>query len=215
MLKLYTYFRSSAAYRVRIALNLKGLAYETAPIHLLRDGGEQLQERYRAVNPAGLVPSLQDGESILTQSLAIMEYLDEAYPDTPLLPSDLLGRARVRALAQTIACDTHPLNNLRVLKYLTRTLQVSDDAKSQWYRHWAEEGLRTMEAHMANSPETGTFCHGDAPTIADCCLVPQVFNAQRFNVDLSPYPTVMAIHDRCSELEAFAAAHPARQPDAE
>jgi maleylacetoacetate isomerase len=214
MLKLYTYFRSSAAYRVRIALNLKGLAYETAPVHLLRNGGEKLQEHYRKINPAGLVPSLQDGERILTQSLAIMEYLDEAYPGNPLLPSDLLGRARVRALAQIIACDTHPLNNLRVLKFLTRTLQVDEEAKSQWYRHWVEEGLRALEAHL-DGPETGTFCHGDTPTIADCCLVPQVFNAQRFHVDLSPYPNVMAIHERCSDLDAFAAAHPAQQPDAE
>ncbi len=214
MLKLYTYFRSSAAYRVRIALNLKGLAYEAIPVHLLRNGGEQLQERYRAINPAGLVPSLQDGEHILTQSLAILEYLEEAWPGTPLLPAEAVGRARVRALAQTIACEIHPLNNLRVLKYLSGTLKVSEEQKTQWYRHWTEEGLRTLEA-LLRGAETGTFCHGDAPTIADCCLVPQVFNAQRFDVDVSAYPTVMAIYARCSEIPAIATAHPAQQPDAE
>ncbi|HJV87655.1 MAG TPA: maleylacetoacetate isomerase [Noviherbaspirillum sp.] len=214
-MKLYTYFRSSAAYRVRIALNLKGLAYETVPVHLLRNGGEQLQERYRTINPAGLVPSLQDGEHILTQSLAILEYLEEAWPDTPLLPAEPLNRARVRAMAQTIACEIHPLNNLRVLKYLTGTLKASEEEKTRWYRHWTEAGLRTLEALLAHAPQTGAFCHGDAPTIADCCLVPQVFNAQRFDVDMSAYPTVMAIHARCGELAAFAAAHPAQQPDAE
>jgi maleylacetoacetate isomerase len=215
MLKLYTYFRSSAAYRVRIGLNLKGLPYETIPVHLLKNGGEQLQEGYRSVNPAALVPSLEDDGHVLTQSLAILEYLDEVHPETPLLPADALGRARVRALAQTVACDIHPLNNLRVLRYLTRILKVGEEAKNQWYRHWIELGLRTLEVHLNERPETGAFCHGDTPTIADCCLVPQVFNAQRFDVDLAPYPTVMAIHDRCNELEAFAAAHPSRQPDAE
>jgi maleylacetoacetate isomerase len=215
MLKLYTYFRSSAAYRVRIGLNLKGLPYEAIPVHLLKGGGEQLQDRYRAVNPAALVPSLDDGGHVLTQSLAILEYLDETRPGTPLLPADPLGRARVRALAQTVACDIHPLNNLRVLKYLTNTLQVGEEVKNQWYRHWVALGLGSLEAHLGKSPDTGAFCHGDTPTIADCCLVPQVFNAQRFEVDLAPYPTVTAIHQRCSELEAFAAAHPSRQPDAE
>jgi maleylacetoacetate isomerase len=218
MLKLHTYFRSSAAYRVRIALNLKGLAYESIPVHLLKNGGEQLQESYRAINPAGLVPSLQDGGHILTQSLAILEYLDEAYPEVPLLPRDPFARARVRALAQTIACEIHPLNNLRVLKYLTGTLQLTEVAKTQWYRHWTEQGLRTLEAHLTRNSgeaETGAFCHGDTPTMADCCLVPQVFNAQRFQVDMSAYPTVMAIHARCSALKAFAAAHPSQQQDAE
>lgn len=215
MLKLHTYFRSSAAYRVRIALNLKGLAYEAIPVHLLKNGGEQLQESYRAINPAGLVPTLQDDGHILTQSLAILEYLEEAYPEVPLLPRNRFARARVRALAQTIACEIHPLNNLRVLKYLTGTLQLSEEAKTQWYRHWTEQGLLTLEAHLTRDKEAGAFCHGDTPTMADCCLVPQVFNAQRFQVDLSAYPTVMAIHARCGTVDAFAAAHPTQQADAE
>lgn len=215
MLQLYTYFRSSAAYRVRIALNLKGLAYQPIPVHLLKNGGEQLQDSYRAINPAALVPALKDGDTVLTQSLAIIEYLEETHPQAPLLPADPAGRARVRALAQAVACEVHPLNNLRVLKYLSETLQVSDEGKTQWYRHWTQQGLMTMENHLAHEPETGEFCHGDAPTMADCCLVPQVFNAQRFQVDLEPYPAVRRIVANCAQLPAFAAAHPAQQPDAE
>ncbi len=215
MLKLYTYFRSSAAYRVRIGLNLKGLQYEAIPVHLVRSGGEQLLEPYRKVNPAGLVPSLQDGSHTLTQSLAILEYLDEAYPATPLLPAAPLERARVRALAQTIACDIHPINNLRVLKYLKDELKIDEEAKTKWYRHWIELGLGALEQMLAQDPATGDFCHGNTPTIADCCLVPQIYNAQRFKIDMSPYPTVMAINDRCNALPAFAAAHPSQQPDAE
>lgn len=215
MLKLYTYFRSSAAYRVRIALNLKGLAYQSVPVHLLKGGGEQLQDSYRAINPGAMVPSLQDGDATLTQSLAILEYLEEVYPDIALLPGDALGRARVRALALIVACDIHPINNLRVLKYLGGTLQVSEDAKAEWYRHWVQEGLSTIEAHLARDRQTGVFCHGDSPTLADCCLIPQVFNAQRFKLDLSPYPTIAGIHARCAELPAFINAHPEQQPDAE
>jgi len=215
MLKLHTYFRSSAAYRVRIALNLKGLAYESIPVHLLRNGGEQLQPAYRALNPSALVPTLQDDELTLTQSLAILEYLEEKYPQHPLLPTDLPSRARVRALAMDITCEIHPLNNLRVLKYLTRTLGVDEAAKTAWYRHWVQLGFAAIEARLARDTETGAFCHGDTPTLADCCLVPQVFNAQRFEVDLAPYPTLAAIHARCEALPAFAAAHPSRQPDAE
>jgi maleylpyruvate isomerase len=215
MIKLHTYFRSSAAYRVRIALNLKDLPYEAAPVHLLRDGGEQLQPAYRALNPSALVPALQDGELTLTQSLAIIEYLEEKYPLNPLLPPDLAGRARVRALAMDIACDIHPVNNLRVLKYLKHELGVADDPKNAWYRHWVRLGLQAFEARLARSNETGKFCHGDTPTLADCCLVPQIFNAQRFDIGLTPYPIVAAIHARCEELPAFQSAHPSNQPDAE
>lgn len=215
MLKLYTYFRSSAAYRVRIALNLKGLAYQSIPVHLLKGGGEQLQDSYRAINPGAMVPSLQDGDATLTQSLAILEYLEEVYPDIALLPPDALGRARVRALALIVACDIHPINNLRVLRYLKNTLQLSEDAKAEWYRHWVQEGLTTIEAHLARDCQTGTFCHGDSPTLADCCLIPQVFNAQRFQMDLAAYPTIERIHARCAELPAFISAHPQQQLDAE
>lgn len=214
-MKLYTYFRSSAAYRVRIALNLKGLAYEAVPVHLLRHGGEQLAPAYRAVNPSALLPVLDDEGAIVHQSLAIMEYLDELYPAVPLLPAGALGRARVRALALTVACDTHPLTNLRVLKYLKGPLGLSEEVKTQWYKHWLGEGMAMLEAHLAGEPQTGRFCHGDTPTMADCCLVPQVFNAQRFELDLAPYPTIMRIHANCVALPAFAAAHPSCQPDAE
>lgn len=215
-MKLYTYFRSSAAFRVRIALNLKGLPYEAVPVHLLRSGGEQLQPAFRAVNPAALIPALEDdGGAVLTQSLAIIEYLDETHRDVPLMPADPLGRARVRALALTVACDIHPLGNLRVLKYLVHQLKTSDEAKLEWARHWIRGGFAALEATLAGSPATGRFCHGDTPTLADCCLVPQVFNALRFEVDMAPYPTIARIQAACCELEAFAAAHPSRQPDAE
>ncbi|AXA89927.1 maleylacetoacetate isomerase [Massilia sp. YMA4] len=213
-MKLYTYFRSSAAYRVRIALNLKGLAYDAVPVHLLRGGGEQRQPAYRAVHPGGLIPALIDGDVTLTQSLAIIEYLEEMHPVMPLLPQDAAGRARVRALALTIAADTHPLTNLRVLQHLTGPLGLGEDAKMDWYRHWTGAGLATLEALLAQG-ETGRFCHGDTPTLADCCLVPQVFNAQRFNIDLAPYPNVARIHATCADIPAFQAAHPSAQPDAE
>ena len=216
-MKLYTYFRSSAAYRVRIALNVKGIAYDSIPVHLLQDGGQQLLPAYRAVNPSALVPALDDDGAILTQSLAMLEYLDETRPAVPLLPADALGRARVRALALAIACDAHPLTNLRVLKYLKNTLGLSDEAKQEWYRHWMAEGLAAVEALLAQGDPAGTglFCHGDSPTMADCCLVPQVFNAQRFAIDLAPYPRVARIHAHCAGLPAFAAAHPSQQADAE
>nr|WP_251373855.1 maleylacetoacetate isomerase [Janthinobacterium sp. JC611] len=214
---MYTYFRSSAAYRVRIALNLKGIAYDSIPVHLLHDGGQQLLPAYRAVNPSALVPALDDDGAILTQSLAMLEYLDETRPGVPLLPADPLERARVRALALAIACDAHPLTNLRVLKYLKNTLGLSDEAKQEWYRHWMAEGLAAVEALLAQGDPAGTglFCHGDGPTMADCCLVPQVFNAQRFAIDLAPYPRVARIHAHCAGLPAFIAAHPSQQPDAE
>ncbi|MCA1245107.1 maleylacetoacetate isomerase [Massilia sp. MS-15] len=214
-MKLYTYFRSSAAYRVRIALNLKGLDYEAVPVHLLRDGGQQLGADYLAVNPSGLVPALQDDGLVLSQSMAILEYLDEVYPVAPLLPKDALGRARVRELAQIVACDIHPINNLRVLRYLVKQLGQSEEVKTDWYRHWVIEGLRSLEAHLARNPGTGAFCHGDTPTMADCFLVPQVFNAKRFDIDVAAYPTIARIDALCADLPAFQAAHPSRQPDAE
>jgi len=214
-MQLYSYFRSSAAYRVRIALNLKGLPYEYVPVHLLKDGGQQLSADYRKVNPTALVPALVDGDAVIGQSLAIIEYLEETHPETPLLPADAIGRARVRDLALGIACDTHPLNNLRVLKYLKHTLGVDEAAKTAWYKHWVHQGLEALEAQLAGSIATGQFCHGDTPTIADLCLVPQVANAQRFECDLSAMPNVLRIDAACRALPAFEAAAPGKQPDAE
>jgi maleylacetoacetate isomerase/maleylpyruvate isomerase len=212
--KLYTYFRSTAAYRVRIALNLKGLPYEAVPVHLLR--GEENTPDYRKISPLGTVPALvADTGDTLTQSLAIIEYLDEIQPAPPLLPSDPLGRARVRALALTIACDIHPLNNLRVLNYLKQNLGVDEKQKNAWYCHWVTEGLAACEQLLANHPATGLFCHGDTPTVADCCLVPQVFNAQRFDCPLDAMPTIRRIVAHCETLPAFVAAAPANQPDTE
>lgn len=214
-MKLYTYFRSSAAYRVRIALNLKGLAYHAVPVHLLRDGGEQLQEQYIKMNPSGLVPTFQDDYITLTQSMAILEYLEDEYPQVPLLPKDAAGRARVRELAQIVACDIHPVNNLRVLRYLVNDLGLSEEAKMQWYRHWLVGGLEVLEKHIARDPSAGPLCHGYLPTIADCCLVPQVFNAQRHGIDISAYPHIARVNAACVEMPAFVAAHPSNQPDAE
>ncbi len=215
MLKLYTYFRSSAAYRVRIALNLKNLEYEAVPVHLVKEGGQHLKEAYRRINPAGAVPALVDRDLSLSQSLAIIEYLDEAYPYPPLLPGDPAARARVRAIALDIACEIHPINNLRVLKYLTGQLGLSEEQKNAWYRHWVEVGLASVESRLVDHPLTGRFCHGDQPTIADCCLVPQVFNARRFGCDLSHVPTVLRIDAECRTLPTFQAAAPESQPDAE
>ncbi|UCV03902.1 maleylacetoacetate isomerase [Dechloromonas denitrificans] len=215
MLKLYSYFRSSAAYRVRIALNLKGLPYETVPVHLLRDGGQQNQPGYRALSPLGTVPTLDAGAGAMTQSLAIIEYLDETHPLPPLMPASAEGRARVRGLAQTIACDIHPVNNLRVLNYLGREFGASQEQKDAWYRHWVIEGLLAIEQMLVAQPGTATFCHGQAPTLADCCLVPQVFNARRFNCALDKMPTIQRIVAACEALPAFQNAAPANQPDAE
>lgn len=214
-MKLYSYFRSSAAYRVRIALNLKGLEYETVPVHLLKDGGQQHSDAYKALNPTELIPTLVDGELAIGQSMAILEYLEEAYPEPALLPSDPAGRARVRAIAQSIACDIHPLNNLRVLKHLKRGLGVDDATKDEWYRHWINVGLTSIEALLAGNPATGRYCQGDQVTLADVVLVPQVFNARRYDCDLSAMPTIVRIADTCAQIEAFARAEPARQPDAE
>lgn len=211
-MQLFDYFRSSASYRVRIALNLKGLDCEQTSVNLLK--GEHKGDEHLQRNPQGFVPALVlDSGEILTQSLAIIEYLEEVYPDTPVLPADATGRARVRALAQLIACDIHPVDNLRVLKYLTGELGASEEQKTRWYQHWIEEGFQALEARLAEN-ETGTFCHGDTPTLADICLAPQIFNAQRFNVDLTPYPRIMAIHARFEALDAFRTARPEHQPDA-
>ncbi len=213
MIKLYSYFRSSASFRVRIALNLKGLPFETVPVHLLKGGGEQFAPEYKSLNPAALVPVMVDEGGTFSQSLAIIEYLEECHPAPPLLPRSAADRARVRAIALSIACEIHPLNNLRVLGYLSKKLGVSDDDKNAWYRYWVETGLASVEAQLAHDPATGAFCHGDAATLADICLVPQIFNAQRFNCELGAVPTVMRIFERCLELPAFADAVPAKQPD--
>ncbi|CDK98511.1 Maleylacetoacetate isomerase [Magnetospirillum gryphiswaldense MSR-1 v2] len=215
MIRLYTYFRSSAAYRVRIALNLKGIDYQAVPVHLVRNGGEHKSADYLALNPQGLVPALAVDGQVLTQSLAILEYLNETHPDPALLPADPLGRARVRAIAQAIACDIHPINNLRVLQYLGGTLGLDQAAKDDWYRHWVQTGLQAVEAMLAADRRTGVFCHGDQPGLADCCLVPQVFNARRFNCDLTALPTIMRIAERCEQIDAFNQAAPAQQPDFE
>ena len=213
-MKLYDYFRSSAAYRVRIALNLKGLVPERAFVHLRR--GAQRHDDYLALNPQGLVPALlTDTGDVLTQSLAIIEWLDETKPQPPLLPADAAGRARVRALALAIACDIHQLNNLRVLNYLTGTLGVTEAQKTGWYRYWCDTGLEALETRLARDAATGAFCHGDAPTLADICLVPQLANARRVDLDLAPYPTLLRIEAACIALPAFADAAPSRQPDAE
>lgn len=215
MLKLYTYFRSSAAYRVRIALNLKEVPFDAVPVHLLKDGGQQHRPDYRARSPLGVVPALETDEGTLTQSLAIVEWLDETHPQPPLLPADPAGRARVRALAQTIACDIHPIANLRVLQYLSREFGATQAQKDAWYRHWVNEGLAAVEKLLANDARTGAFCHGETPTLADCCLVPQVFNARRFDCPLDDKPTILRIAAACEALPAFRKAAPAAQPDAE
>jgi maleylacetoacetate isomerase len=200
---------------VRIALNLKGLPYDAVPVHLSKDGGEQNRPDFRALNPQSLVPVLiDDAGNTLTQSLAILEYLEALHPEPPLLPADEIERAGVRSLALAIACDIHPINNLRVLKYLSNEFGVSEEQKNTWYRHWTETGLNAIEKTLVQSGKTGKFCHGDTPTFADCCLAPQIFNAQRFECDLSQVPTLMRINNACMELDAFQAASPARQPDA-
>jgi maleylacetoacetate isomerase len=212
--KLYTFFRGSSPFRVRIALNLKGLAYEAAFVHLAK--GEQRKPPYSAVNPQSLLPALVlDDGHVLTQSLAIIEYLDETFPQPRLIPEDALGRARVRALSLIVACEIHPLNNARTLAHLRKAMNQTDEQVNDWYRHWVADGLAKVEASLAHFPGSGRFCHGDAPTMADCCLVPQVFNAKRFDCDTHPYPTVMRIFDECMKLEAFDRAQPAKQPDAE
>ena len=211
-MELYSYFRSSASFRVRIALALKGLPHDYKAVHLVRN--EQADPAYAAMTPHRLVPALVDGGQVLSQSLAILEYLDESYPQPPLLPADALGRARVRALALDIACEIHPLNNLRVLRYLVKDMKVSEDDKNRWYRHWVETGLEVVEQRLAGSPATGRFCHGDAPTLADVVLVPQIHNAQRFECRLDHVPTVMRVFEACMAHEAFAKTQPSACPDA-
>ena len=211
-MKLYTFFRSSASFRVRIALNLKGIAWEHAAVSLPK--GEHTQAGFKAINPQGLVPALEDGGTLLTQSLAIIEYLDEVHPGPKLIPADPVERAYVRAYSQLIACEIHPMNNLRVLKYIKRTYKLDDEGVNGWYRHWIAEGFASMEAYLLNEKRHGRYVLRDQVTMADCCLVPQVFNAQRYECDLNPYPAVMRIFDECMKLEAFAAAQPMRQPDA-
>ena len=215
-MKLYSYFRSSASYRVRIALALKGLDYDYAAVHLVNK--EQLSDAFRAMAPAQLVPALVVGEgaseATLTQSLAIIEYLDETHPEPPLLPHDALGRARVRTIALDIACEIHPLDNLRVLRYLVGEMKVSEDDKNRWYRHWVETGLEAVERQLAGHPSTGRFCHGDAPGLADCVLVPQIFNARRMDCRLDHVPTVMRVFDACMAEHAFATTQPSTCPDA-
>ncbi len=215
MLRLHNYFRSSAAFRVRIALELKGLDYEYVAHHLLKDGGAQFSAAFTALNPQQLVPALETEQGVLTQSMAIIEWLEETHPQPPLLPAEPFERARVRALAQAIACEIHPLNNLRVLRYLVKDLGLSEDAKNRWYRHWVETGLAQFEQLLARSPATGRYCHGDRPGFADCLLVPQVFNARRMQCDIDGLPTIGRIVAACMELPAFQRAAPASQPDNE
>jgi maleylacetoacetate isomerase/maleylpyruvate isomerase len=211
-MKLYTFFRSSAAYRVRIALNLKGLAYESAPKALLKS--EHRAADYLDLNPQGLIPALDVGGDVLSQSLAIIEYLNDKYPDPPLLPPGPLERAHVRSMALAIACDIHPLNNLRVLNYLRSTCGQDDAGVNAWYRHWITEGFNGLEAQVRRRSTAQRYCHGDAASLADVLLVPQMFNARRFETDLTPFPTLTAISAHLESLPAFAAARPEVQPDA-
>lgn len=213
--RLYGYWRSSAAWRVRIALHLKGVEWRSVPVHLARDGGEQRRPEFLALNPQGLVPTLEIDGLVLTQSLAMIEYLDETRPDPPLLPADHAGRARVRSLAQLVASDVHPLNNLRVLQYLRDRLDIDDARRDAWYRHWISEGLGALEARLAREPATGRFCHGDAPGLADCCLVPQLYNARRYGCPVDDFPTLLRIDAACGELDAFRAATADAQDDAQ
>jgi len=214
-MKLYTFFRSSASYRVRIALNLKGVSYEQAPIHLRRGGGEQLSAAYRAINPQALVPALEDHGRILSQSLAIIEYLEEKFPNPPLLPKDPADKAVVRSMALVIACEIHPIQNLRVLNYVKATYNQTDEQVNQWAQHWIDLGLGALQEMIVAQPTRGKFCFGDAPTLADICLIPQLGNARRYGCDLAKYPAILEIEKNCNALAAFANAAPERQPDAE
>lgn len=214
-MRLYTFFRSSASYRVRIALNLKGLTCEQAPIHLRRGGGEQLSPAYKAINPQALVPALEDDGRILTQSLAIIEYLEEKYPKPPLLPADPADKALARSMALVIACEVHPIQNLRVLNYVKATYNQTDAQVNQWAQHWIDLGLSALEQMIVAQPRRGRFCFGDSPTVADICLVPQLGNARRYGCDLANYPAILEIEKNCMALSAFADAAPEKQPDAE
>ena len=211
-MKLYTFFRSSASFRVRIAMNHKGLEYEPAIVSLPK--AEHLEAKYKRVNSQGLVPALEDAGHLLTQSLAIIEYLDEVHPGPKLLPSDPVDRAYVRALSQIIACEIHPLNNLRTRKYISKTYKLDEEGVNTWYRHWIAEGFQMMEAFLAQERKHGKYCFRDQVTMADCCLVPQVLNAILYKCDVKPYPAVMRIHEACMKLDAFVLAQPSKQPDA-
>jgi maleylacetoacetate isomerase len=210
---LYGYWRSSSSYRVRIALNLKGIEFRQVPVHLVRNDGEQHQPAYREINPLGLVPALVHGGQVVVQSLAICEYLEEAFTALPLLPADQWGRARVRSIAQSIASEIQPMNNLAVMQYLKREMEQTEEAVRQWYVHWVDRGFTAIESWLG-SPDTGRFCHGDHPGLADCFLVPQVYNAERFGCDLKPYPRIRRITSLCRDLPGFQAAVPEKQPDA-
>lgn len=211
-MKLYSYWRSSASYRVRIALNLKGLKYDIVPVNLLKS--EQKEEAYRKLNVQGRVPALLDGESLITQSVAIIEYLEERYPSPSLLPQNLQARAHARSIALAVACDISPLGNLGPMQYLTSEFSATDAQKTAWLHHWMGTGFAALERMLSESEYTGSFCVGASPTMADCCLVPQIYNAKRFNVDLSPYPTLVRIAEKCEQHPAFVSAHPSKQPDA-
>jgi len=212
--KLYSFFRSSAAYRTRIALNVKGLQYEYVAKHLVKNGGEHRQADYLAINPQGFIPALEHDGALITQSMAIIEYLDEVFPSPPLLPTRAIDRAAVRAMAQLIACDIHPLNNLRVLNYLKAPLNLNDESLAQWYKHWIAEGFAALEQLLVKYASVGRHCFGDAVTMADVLLVPQVANSRRYQMDLSLYPTLQKVTAHLESLPAFLAAHPDAQPDA-
>ncbi len=214
MLKLYSYWRSTAAYRVRIALNLKRVAYQMIPVHLVKDGGEQHKPEYRQKNPQGLVPLLDDNGQLISQSMAICEYLDETHAGPALLPTEPFLKAQVRSLCQAIACDIHPLNNLRVLQYLKGELEVSDNAKDDWYKHWIQQGFSAVEKQLVNFATESSFAFGNEPTLADAFIVAQVYNARRFNISLEEYPRLVAIEQHCLTLDAFKDAQPESQPDA-
>lgn len=213
MIKIYGYFRSSAAFRLRIALNLKKITYDTVLVNL--STGDHLSDDFRKINPQGRVPALVVNDTIFTQSLAIMEYLEETYPTPAILPDGAVARCQVRAVANIIACDIHPLNNLAILKYLSSSLSASDEQKQDWYKHWVSEGFSAVETLLKDSLSIGGFCYGNTPGLADICLVPQVFNAQRFGCDLSVYPNIERIFGACMEIEAFDLAQPSKQPEAD
>lgn len=214
-MKLYSYFRSSASYRVRIALALKGLPYDYAPVHLVKDGGQQCSPAYRSINPDALVPTFVDGTNILTQSLAIIEYLDEVHTEPPLLPETPADRAFVRSVAQHVACEVHPVNNLRVLQFLKKRFGINDRERSEWYRHWIDVGFSSLEVRLKSDSRVGEFIFGNTPTLADVCLIPQVWNARRFDIPLNSYPTITRVANNAMALDAFQQAEPTSQPDAE